>query len=240
MEGVKMEGFNMIEEVGLLEAWRLWFSGNLMSDSLLWGVMKILWWGRIGKVIVLAAALTIVVDIIGPERLRSFGESLHTKKFAMTAALDFLRESRRWYKESFRKDWEDNTFPFLVAYHGSTEEDHRTAIHEFKADKLNYFVCLVLTVIVLYLYLTMNKWNSGEWWWVLAGAISMYCFLLITVSRVVTLIIVATPTIIGQSIDYALVKPLAWMLDRPHIDKLVKIAGVLLLLIGFHFDLLAS
>ena len=229
-------------EVGLLEAWRLWFSGNLTSDSLLWGVMKILWWGRIGKVIVLAAALTIVVDIIGPERLRSFGESLHTKKFTMTAASDFLRESRRWYKEAFREDWVDNAFPF-VAYHGSTEEDHRTAIHEFKADKLNYFVCLVLTVIVLYLYLTMTKWNSGEWW-LLAGAIIgaciMYIVFLITVSRVVTLIIVATPTIIGQSIDYALVKPLAWMLDRPHIDKLVKIAGVLLLLIGFHFDLLAS
>jgi len=62
--------------VTLREAWQLWFSGDLPSTATLWGA-SILWWGRIGKIIELVAGLTILVDLVGSQRLRDFGSSLH-------------------------------------------------------------------------------------------------------------------------------------------------------------------
>jgi hypothetical protein len=67
-----------MNKVNLLEAWRIWFSEGETRNLTLWG-LKILWWGRIGKVVQLIAALTILAEIIGPERLRVFSKSLRTR-----------------------------------------------------------------------------------------------------------------------------------------------------------------
>ena len=63
----------------LTEAWTLWLQGNHMPDAaLLWGI-KFLWWARIGKALQCIAGLTIVAEIIGPERIRAFGKSFNPK-----------------------------------------------------------------------------------------------------------------------------------------------------------------
>ena len=61
-----------------LEAWSRWFEGDpTLRESVLWG-LKILWWGRIGKLAAFLAGLVIILDIveaiIGPERLRRVTE----------------------------------------------------------------------------------------------------------------------------------------------------------------------
>ena len=211
---------DMIEE--LQKAWGSWSSGELKQDYPLWGI-KIFWWGRIGKFVAVIGASTIIVDIIGPERLRSLGESLHTR-FNMTARGDLLRESIRWYKKTIL---------------GSTEESTlKTAAIESKVNKLNYFLCFVLTVIFLYRIVWKSwdlSWNNGGWVGVLIIMWGMYLIFLFTLSALVTIIIVFILTIIGMFIDY-----IALMLERTYIDKLVKIAGVIMLFVGFHFDFLAS
>ena len=52
-----------------------WFKGAHVDNSVLWG-LKILWWGRIGKGAEFLAATVIVMEILGPERVRAFGRSL--------------------------------------------------------------------------------------------------------------------------------------------------------------------
>ncbi len=40
--------------------------------------------------------------------------------------------------------------------------------------------------------------------------------------------------------DTLVIRPAAWILERRRINTLIKIGAVFLLLVGFHFDLLAS
>src|SRR5262245_15886615 len=87
-----------MKEVTLLEAWRLWFSGNLPADTLLCGVRLFWWgvclccWGRAGKLLQLVGAAIIVADIIGTERLRVFGNSLHGR-ITLSSTINLFRDS---------------------------------------------------------------------------------------------------------------------------------------------------
>jgi hypothetical protein len=61
-----------VSSVGYLEAWARWFDGDAtLRDAELWG-LPMLWWGRIGKFAAFLAGMTLIMDIVGPERLRQF------------------------------------------------------------------------------------------------------------------------------------------------------------------------
>lgn len=61
-----------MSSVGYLEAWARWFDGDAtLRDAELWG-LPMLWWGRIGKFAAFLAGMTLIMDIVGPERLRQF------------------------------------------------------------------------------------------------------------------------------------------------------------------------
>lgn len=45
---------------------------------------------------------------------------------------------------------------------------------------------------------------------------------------------------VGAALDFLLIEPLAWAFDRSDIEVWVKVFALVSLLIGFHFDLLAS
>jgi hypothetical protein len=63
-----------MSSVGYLDAWVRWAAGDSrLRDAELWG-LPVLWWGRIGKVAAFLAGMTLIMDIIGPERLRQFSE----------------------------------------------------------------------------------------------------------------------------------------------------------------------
>ena len=63
-----------MQDVGYFEAWAAWWQGPT-QHLVLWG-HSILFWGRLGKVVQFVAALAIVVEILGPQRLRSVGVAL--------------------------------------------------------------------------------------------------------------------------------------------------------------------
>ncbi|MBF9131908.1 hypothetical protein I0C86_23515 [Plantactinospora sp. S1510] len=56
------------------QAWNEWAGGASVSSMPLWG-LTVIWWARIGKLLQFAAGLTVVLDLIGPQRLRAFGQS---------------------------------------------------------------------------------------------------------------------------------------------------------------------
>ncbi|MFC7616749.1 hypothetical protein ACFQV2_28130 [Actinokineospora soli] len=54
---------------GLLDAWAQWWAGKDTKDLTLAGV-RLLWWGRGGKLLQFAGGLTVAIDLIGEARLR--------------------------------------------------------------------------------------------------------------------------------------------------------------------------
>ncbi|MER6509422.1 hypothetical protein ABT158_21550 [Nonomuraea sp. NPDC001636] len=60
-------------DVSLYDAWQLWLSGKSAAGTKLWGVPMI-WWGRGGKIVSFIAAATVLLDVVGPERLKQYAE----------------------------------------------------------------------------------------------------------------------------------------------------------------------
>ncbi|WP_096595782.1 hypothetical protein [Calothrix sp. NIES-2098] len=173
-----------MKEISYLEAWQLWFSGQQTSSYLLWG-MQILWWGRIGKVIQLISALTILAEIIGAERIRKFGKSL-------------------------RKD-----FTILKFW-----QDFKQVSQEFLQDLSQTRIAGKFDILKLIFF--SIKWLPKS-------------------AKIILLTLISGSAILQELfINTFIINSMAWILERPYISNLIKVVSVLLLLIGFHFDLLAS
>ncbi|MDF5752937.1 hypothetical protein [Spongiactinospora sp. TRM90649] len=56
--------------IGYFEAWGIWWEGKSTLGHDLFGVMSMVWVGRIGKVLSFVGGLTILLDIVGAERLK--------------------------------------------------------------------------------------------------------------------------------------------------------------------------
>lgn len=59
-----------MQSVGYWEAWSLWWSGTKLEDFAMWG-LPMLWWARIGKCLQFAGTAIVILDLVGPERLRA-------------------------------------------------------------------------------------------------------------------------------------------------------------------------
>ncbi|MCD2193500.1 hypothetical protein LQ327_08905 [Actinomycetospora endophytica] len=64
-----------MHNIGLWEALSLWWSGQKLDGMAIYGLSTV-WIGRIAKVATYAAGLSVVLDIIGPERVREFGRRM--------------------------------------------------------------------------------------------------------------------------------------------------------------------
>lgn len=53
----------------------MWAQGKALTGMSLWGI-PVIWWGRAGKVSAFLGGLTVVLDVIGPDRIREFGMRL--------------------------------------------------------------------------------------------------------------------------------------------------------------------
>lgn len=62
----------MVADLTYLQAWQLWFDNVQVTQDTLYG-WPILALGRAGKVVAFLSGMTVVLDVIGPERLREFG-----------------------------------------------------------------------------------------------------------------------------------------------------------------------
>lgn len=63
----------MATSISYFEAWRAWCGGGQPPpDAVLW-FMSLRWWARAGKIAAFLGGATVILDLIGPERLRQFG-----------------------------------------------------------------------------------------------------------------------------------------------------------------------
>ncbi|GLY16365.1 hypothetical protein Kisp01_33800 [Kineosporia sp. NBRC 101677] len=57
---------------GYLEVVGDWLTRDVSADTFLWPLV-LGWWGRVGKVLQFVAGLTVLLDLVGPEKLRAVG-----------------------------------------------------------------------------------------------------------------------------------------------------------------------
>lgn len=170
-------------------------------------------------------AVTIIADIIGPEKIRRFGSSLQS---AITPGnlIQFLKDCFDWYTIIFRhtlmKDYGDESLlPKKPSY--------------WQLNTINYAICFLLTILIIFL---IHLQYTG-WTFLIEMAIIFGC-LLISISPLMTVLMILTFIFIGLAINSGFIKPLAWLLEHPSFDRFTKIVSLLFLLMGFHFELLAS
>src|SRR5262245_14209686 len=71
----------------LWDVWSVWWSGRSAGGMPLWG-MTVLWWGRVGKLMQFSAGLTVILDLVGPDRLRHMGRAFEEKANVVDRLMD--------------------------------------------------------------------------------------------------------------------------------------------------------
>jgi hypothetical protein len=230
-----------MDHAGVWQAWKLWSSGKLTDDFLLYGI-RLLWWGRIGKGLELIGGLTIVLDIIGPERLRLLGRSLHTY-LPYEVLIKALKAPFLWLQTVVNP-----MADFLAALLRKSRPD------PWSSPRMNYkfnnVVTLLNVFVTLYLTAHLPGWlvvvfralrilvPGAENDWIVRARVFLVVFY--SVGAITTCILVVLVIVMGLLLDLVVMRPAAFALERPHFDKWVKGIATLLLLVGFHFDLLAA
>lgn len=219
-----------MNEVGLIDAWSNWLQGSMNLEAQLWG-MSTIWWGRVGKLMEFAAGLAIIAEIVGPARLRAFGDSMH-KMIRPKRCLEFMLDVLEW----------------VIAYvvQGFTNNEKRQAaaarvIATSEVDKL--LTCSWIVVFFgTWIVTTLVAYRAGGFWLGLIGFVGglLLAMILVTLLLPVVAVFLCGVGVLLAMVDVLVIEPIAWLLERERVDTLIKCGSVVLLIIGFHFDLLAS
>ncbi len=225
-----------MESVSLFDAWRLWLEGNQLTDLRL-GWWSILWWGRAGKILMAGAIVTLLLEIIGPETLRQLGESLRKPYWDRSP----LVPARRLW------DWGEDMFRVTIEGREITSFFPRTTI-----TWLIFGACALVSLgFGSLLYQLWSSWDfNGGWEWKiipiavlsLVAVTSIIIFgllaLLVVPPLALSVIIIAVGAF--GSVLALPVDALARGLDRHNLNLWIKLFTAIVIIIGFHFDLLAS
>ncbi len=214
--------------VSWVQAWGAWWSGHhLREETLLWG-RTLLFWGRLGKSLQFAGAITVILELIGRERLASF-------------ALD-LRMSRPLGR--------------LVGKMQSAARGARDLAGEMLREHFGTICCVSVFFLWWYLKTHIVSWIFGplpepsgvmKWIsWIFAG-VDMFvhgAILLVLAGFPLVLaafFLIATLAAVAMSaLDWVILRPTIKVFEYPRLEWLVKLFAFVALLVGFHFDLLAS
>ncbi|WP_344933035.1 hypothetical protein [Sphaerisporangium flaviroseum] len=164
-------------ELNLFEAWQLWMSGESMIDHTLFE-LPMIWWGRAGKIVSFLAGMTVVLDVIGPERLREFSTR-------------------------FR----------------------RINVDRARSMRIGRRIVVGLLVTVAAVAVTSEIVGDQD---------------MEEIASVIALGVGIFGLIVVPAAAGFLAGGVAGLLENPRTERLVRWIGVILLVVGFHFDLLAS
>jgi len=113
-----------------------------------------------------------------------------------------------------------------------------------RIDKLNYLVALILTApIIIWFALGKFSWigRGGEEVLSLAvSAVAIYSACFGIVGPLLTFVFLGLLNIIGFVVDAVFFRGMANVLEYKKLDKAVRIGSLVVIAVGFHFDLLTS
>jgi hypothetical protein len=213
-------------DLTLMQAWQLWLLGTDLHDHTMYGV-KMLWWGRGGSILGAASGMTILAEVVGFERIAAFSDRLN----ASIDAISFRPVLAGW--RAWNRAWQG----YLFADAGSAREKEL----EIEAEKhsalmiANSVGALALTIVAYLLYF------RGTAWYLFVPVLLLVFGLLgaFIVPFLIALALVVTSGLV-RGFDLLVVEPLCFLTSRSRIAGVVRLLSIVLLLVGFHFDLLAS
>ncbi|MPZ47159.1 MAG: hypothetical protein GEV05_28115 [Betaproteobacteria bacterium] len=210
-------------ELTLCQAWANWWDSVPIISSTLWGI-QILWLGRIGKVIQFAGAALIVVEIIGVSNINKAGNQL-----AGMLSSPAITSPGRTAAGRAMRHWQ-----LLLGRARPTPAELREVPAREVFTSPRYVLELALLFIAGYWVWTSLSLLATKVLAVAAVAI-VWAFVAPFLSLIVIFFLAALPLL-----ALLLLKTLAWMMSRPRLDWATKVLALLLVVVGFHFDLLAS
>ncbi len=204
--------------MSLWELWREWASGNSTLEFELWGV-EMVWWGRIGKILQLLGALTVLVEVVGTERMLRTGEALQ-QATPFRGMVD--RVSRRWQPVWV---WVRERAGRATAASRSTAAGGAAQVRGASLAHVWWRLGIALLFVVVALLF-------ASWAWLLVLAAVAGGLALIGLAALLSAL--------GWVVAVGFIRPAAWLISRPALDAWVKVVAIALVVAGVHFDLLAS
>jgi hypothetical protein len=208
----------------LIRAWSSWLAGHPAGSDSLWGI-SIVGWGRAGKLLEFTAGLVILVDVIGPERIRRWGLSL--RRSSPRDALRIVRAGVVW-------------IPPLVHYLRSADDDEEVeqalkVLMRYPAAWVNFGLSFALLVYAVVANLIPPIENPFIGFAVVFTGWSFGAMIVLPVVIVVLFLLAAICEWILSWPVIAISSLLTWQKNV----MAFKVVSVVLLAVGFHFDLLS-
>lgn len=238
----------VVEALDYAEAWRRWFTGQQVNTHAMWG-LPILWWARIGKFIQFGAGLTVVLDLIGQERLDAFVRKLGA--YGWSEAKDRVRHQLSLY--SVRKE-----IAALVRAHRTARNDKDRRSAELRLNKLvaegdvysdamrvaRQAHVVRAAIIIGWVYFLANSTQFSLVTKVLVN-IALVAYAVGTVLVPVMLVQLVGLVNVAFRSAYALVvlwlaTPVLFAIGTDRPGHPIRWAAFIAFLVGFHFDLLGS
>ena len=215
----------MAEALTFRETWSNWLEQELDGHQLLWGV-EILWWGRIGAVLQLIAAATIVAEIVGTERLRRLGAAMERHRIVVLP--------KHLFKGAL--EWRRSGWMVPEASATSTENGDAT-VWARRVEVLNWVVSVFFALgfsAALVASPEMGLVPAIIFFPLLVGAF------LFTGGPFTVMVLAFLFYVFGSLPNWLVIRPLAWLLAQKNLQAIVKLGSLLLLLGGFGLEMLAS
>jgi|SRR6266853_2395283 len=205
-------------DLSIYDAWRLWWNGVPLQDYTLWG-HKMLWYARGGKFLEFLGALTIVIDIVGPARIRKTGENLR-QWFSFADS----RQRVRVYSERIKR-----------ALHWNPPYREVT----FKDILTDSMLCssLILSILIV-----VGAWQRFPYdsWWIKVPVLVLALMVLPSLLPWIMLAAVGILSMLMLGLNYAVFRQMARLLTLSKVEKWMKGFAAVCIAIGFHFDFLTS
>jgi hypothetical protein len=214
---------------GLTDVWRHWLNGECVGA--VYGV-KAAWWARGGKSLEFIAALSIVADVVGYKRLRTFGKSLHRE-------LPY-RDVRKRVVDTFR--WLLLSAQAIFYKFGNRPERAKELLDAAQKYPVQNGVNLTIAVLAAVMTWWYERGKSAPAPMGPLAALLRSLFvggmIALTIAPLITGVLLLGLNALGVVCDVLIIKPVAWLLDRDSVERRVKIVAAILLLVGFSLDLL--
>jgi hypothetical protein len=215
---------------GFRGAWHAWY---FHRDCSLWG-HPLWYWGRWGKVAELAAALSIVVEIIGPENINNYATHLQEMidGFVEDKELTTLRGVTRAVL----------MYPTRVLTPGTLAPDeYRSAVGCVGC--ANIFVGWAITGLAAHRIVHIVEHSAPGFWANIVEALAFGLLAVLASLLFVPIVTILAPAFLrfaARPANHLILHPVARVLKHPQLKRIAQVVSVVLLLAGFYFDLLGS
>jgi len=208
----------------LFHAWQQWITGPTEPTKILLG-HPMYYWSRLGKIFELGALVVIVVDLIGPERLRAVGA-----RFGVYHASEvYKRVANKYSVPIFVLCAVGYTVFMLVAFAIMIKEKPPAWPALGMSSDIPFIIQIVINAFAIAIATAVILFVLG-----------VALFAIVMVSALLLTLVIFIYVFLAMQVVEPLLRVIAWALEKPNVSWWVKVVSVILFVIGFHFDLLTS